>query len=62
VAVPTGHEDAVLALEPAVEAVYCANLRGGRRFAVAEAYVHWCDVPDDEVRRILAQAARAGEP
>lgn len=53
VAVPTGHLDSVLAIAPAVEALYCANIRGGRQFAVAEAYRQWRDVEEDEVAAIL---------
>jgi len=30
------------------DAVYCANVREGGRFAVAEAYVTWRDVSEDE--------------
>jgi putative phosphoribosyl transferase len=31
-------------------AVCCANIRSGRRFAVAEAYRRWRDVTDEEIR------------
>jgi predicted phosphoribosyltransferase len=53
VAVPTGHLDAVRELAPLVESLCCANVRGGRSFAVADAYRAWRDVSEDEVRRIL---------
>jgi predicted phosphoribosyltransferase len=53
-AVPTGHLEAVQRLAPSVEALYCANLRRGPRFAVASAYRIWADVSEDEVRAILA--------
>lgn len=46
VAVPTGHERAVEALEELADVVVCANVRGGHRFAVADAYERWHDVPE----------------
>lgn len=54
VAVPTGHREGIESLAAEVEAVYCANVRGGRRFAVADAYEFWSDVDDEEVGRRLA--------
>lgn len=54
VAVPTGHGDAARRVAAEVEAVYCANLRGGFSFAVADAYRVWTDVTDDEVLTLLA--------
>jgi predicted phosphoribosyltransferase len=53
VAVPTGHLDAVQQLAEKVAAVCCANIRSGRSFAVADAYVHWRDVTEEEVLGIL---------
>jgi predicted phosphoribosyltransferase len=53
VAVPTGHDHAIALVAPVVEALYCANIRGGRSFAVAEAYRQWSDVDEEEVRRLL---------
>lgn len=53
VAVPTGHLDAVRRLSPLVETLCCANVRGGRSFAVADAYRSWSDVSEAEVQRIL---------
>ena len=55
VAVPTGHLEAVARLAPTVETLYCANIRAGRRFAVADAYRRWTDVDEAEVRRELAR-------
>lgn len=55
VAVPTGSERTVAALVPAVDALYCANVRGGIRFAVAEAYEAWCDVDEAEALGLLAK-------
>jgi putative phosphoribosyl transferase len=55
VAVPTGHEEAVRKLDASADAVYCANLRTGRIFAVADAYQKWHDVPDHEVTALLSK-------
>lgn len=55
VAVPTGHPGALNRVSPLVGAVYCANVRHGYSFAVAEAYQHWHDVPESEVAEILLE-------
>ena len=59
VAVPTGHLDAVERLAPTVDSLFCANVRGGRSFAVAAAYRSWADVSEEQVRAILAPAGSA---
>ena len=53
VAVPTGHGQSVRAVAAEVDALYCANVRQGPSFAVADAYRAWSDVPDEEVVAIL---------
>lgn len=53
VAVPTGHEPALEMIAELADEVYCANIRGGRSFAVADAYDEWRDVSDDEVSAIF---------
>ena len=58
-AVPTGHEASVRMLKDHVEVVYCPNIRGGWRYAVADAYERWWDVDMREVERILAQFTSA---
>jgi predicted phosphoribosyltransferase len=45
-------------LEPMVGAIYCCNVRGGMRFAVASAYRRWYDVPEEEAARLLADSAK----
>ena len=55
VAVPTGHWDSVQMMAHQVEAVYCANIRQGWSFAVAEAYQRWSDVSDEEVARVIKE-------
>ena len=52
-AVPTGHKQALQDLAAEVEAVYCANVRGGWSFAVAGAYRRWSDVDEAQVLEIL---------
>lgn len=58
VAIPTAHDRAVADIADLAEAVFCANIRIGYRFAVAEAYQHWCDVGEDEVMDMLRQEKR----
>jgi putative phosphoribosyl transferase len=53
VAAPTGHEEAVRKLDSSADTVYCANMREGRIFAVADAYEEWHDLSDDEVTALL---------
>jgi putative phosphoribosyl transferase len=57
VATPTGHGGAVRSISALVDEVYCANIRLGNRFAVADAYERWYDISDAEVKAILAKAA-----
>ena len=53
VAVPTAHDRAVADIAGLAEAVFCANIRKGGRFAVAEAYQYWYDVSEDEVMAMI---------
>ncbi len=53
VAVPTASLQAAVDISREVEGLYCPNLRGGLSFAVADAYLHWYDLDDSEVERIL---------
>jgi putative phosphoribosyl transferase len=48
VAVPTGHANSLPRMASEVEALYCANIRGGFSFAVADAYEEWTDVTEEE--------------
>jgi len=60
VAVPTASASAVERVAPAVESLYCANIRGGMSFAVAAAYELWEDVQEEDAvslfRRIASSA------
>ncbi|MGH8119454.1 MAG: phosphoribosyltransferase [Gammaproteobacteria bacterium] len=55
VTTPTAHDTALHPLAQMVDAIYCANVRSGLSFAVADAYRRWTDVSDDEVMEILAR-------
>jgi putative phosphoribosyl transferase len=53
VAVPTAHSRSVEALRSLADEIVCPDIRGGMRFAVADAYEEWRDLSDDEVEAIL---------
>lgn len=53
VAVPTAHLEAAARLAPLVDGLWCANLRSGRSFAVADAFRRWTDVTEDEALALL---------
>jgi predicted phosphoribosyltransferase len=59
VAIPTGHEDAVGRMAGLVDEIHCANVRGGRTFAVADAYRDWSDVDEATVLEILDRRPHA---
>ena len=56
VAVPTGHQRSVVSIAGEVDTLYCANMRGGYHFAVADAYLRWSDAGEKEVVSLLAGA------
>lgn len=70
VAAPTGHAEAVRKIAAAADAIYCANIREGHSFAVADAYERWADVDEDAALAILEdfeaetqrEAAKAQRP
>ena len=53
IAVPTGHLASLRTLADLTEGIYCANVRGGHRFAVADAYRDWSDVADGDLQTML---------
>lgn len=59
VAVPTAHRSSADRVAAQVARLVCANLRGGASFAVASAYQHWRDVPEQEAAARLAAASTA---
>jgi predicted phosphoribosyltransferase len=52
IAVPTGSADRLRKVAREVDALYCANIRGGWGFAVAEAYRRWFDLEEEEAVRL----------
>ncbi|HSS65871.1 MAG TPA: phosphoribosyltransferase family protein [Gammaproteobacteria bacterium] len=60
VAVPTGHASSVAAIAELADETWCANVRGGSSFAVADAYEHWYDLSDGEIAELLEGSARIG--
>jgi predicted phosphoribosyltransferase len=57
VAVPTGHWNALQRMAEEVAVVYCANIRSGFSFAVADAYAEWIDVDEEEAMAIYKKAS-----
>ena len=58
VAAPTGHLESIDKIAADVKELYCANIRSGFSFAVAEAYRRWTDVSENEVESILLEMDR----
>mgnify|MGYP003872640959 CR=1 FL=1 len=54
IAAPTSSISAVELLLPEVDLLVALNVRGGPVYAVADAYVEWRDLSDDEVAEMLA--------
>jgi predicted phosphoribosyltransferase len=57
VAVPTAHLGAARSLAGVVDELWCANVREGGSFAVADAYRSWRDVPEAEALALFRGAA-----
>jgi len=58
VAVPTAHDSSARLVTAEATAVYCANLRGGWSFAVADAYRNWRDLGEREVQQMAEKLLR----
>ena len=56
VAVPTAHLQSLERVAPKVDKIFCANIRDGWGFAVADAYQNWYDVNEEEVNEILKRS------
>lgn len=56
VAVPTGPRSSVEKITSEVDILYCANVRSGWSFAVADAYESWSDVDKEELASLLKGA------
>jgi predicted phosphoribosyltransferase len=55
IAIPTGHLDSFQKFDGLAEAIYCPNVRGGYRFAVADAYRDWSDVDEAQLQEMLRE-------
>jgi predicted phosphoribosyltransferase len=53
VAVPTAPQNSIGLISKKVDEIYCANVRTTPFFAVAEAYRHWYDLDEEEIREFL---------
>jgi predicted phosphoribosyltransferase len=56
-AVPTAHHESLTQMAQHLDRIYCANVRAGFRYAVADAYRHWHDISDEEVIALLTQVS-----
>ncbi len=56
VAVPTASLGAIELLTSEVDKIVCLNIRSGSSFAVADAYLNWYDLTDEEVQKILNES------
>jgi putative phosphoribosyl transferase len=59
-ATPTASVDGALFVAEKADAVYVINLRGGPYYAVADAYMEWHDVSDEELVGYVEEAKREG--
>ncbi len=57
VAVPTASAAAIELVAPAVETLFCANIRSGASFAVASAYKTWEDVEEEDAVALFRRVA-----
>jgi len=57
VGVPTAHAESLARVAGQVDRVYCANIRSGFQFAVADAYADWYDISESELKEMLAETA-----
>lgn len=58
-AVPTAHHESLMQMAQHLDRIYCANVRAGFRYAVADAYQRWHDISDEEVIALLTQVSPA---
>ncbi len=59
VAVPTGHASSVAEIAELADETWCANVRGGFSFAVANAYEQWSDLGDAEITALVRGQTKA---
>lgn len=53
IAVPTAHRESLEKVSQQVDVIYCANVRSGFFFAVANAYKKWTDIGEDELFEMI---------
>ena len=58
IAIPTAYYEALMRLYDQVDEIYVCNIRAGTFFAVAEAYVYWYDIDDNELLRMIEVARK----
>lgn len=58
IAVPTAHMESLQRVSPQVDAIYCANVRSGFFFAVADAYKKWYDIGEEELFEMIGKKDR----
>lgn len=56
IAVPTAPYHTIETIKKEVDQIICPNIRKTSWFAVADAYKHWYDLPDDEVLEIIQKS------
>jgi len=61
VAVPTGSAQRLQKVAREVDGLYCANVRGGWSFAVAEAYEQWFDLDEEDAVQMVRAYQRRFE-
>lgn len=57
VAVPTAPLSTIKIIQKEVDDIFCPNIRDVMRFAVADAYKNWYDVPESEVLEIITKSS-----
>lgn len=62
IAIPTAHDSSLHTIAEWVDVIYCANMRGGYSFAVADAYRNWTDINEDEIAALLTQTKPGSGP
>jgi predicted phosphoribosyltransferase len=53
IATPTAHLESLQRVSDQVDTIYCANIRKGFFFAVADAYKRWSDVREEELFEMI---------
>jgi len=54
IAIPTASDNAIKLVEPYADRIVCLNVREGLPYAVADAYLLWYDLTEEEVKNFLS--------